>query len=100
MIINITSSPDIDLEDVELASSMISRAAHPDANIIWGAAFDESMNDELNVTVIATGFSNDGSYKAPEVGKAPASAVGGGDSANPDDDPFTPILDIFTKRRS
>ena len=47
VIINITSSPDIDLEDVELASTMISRAAHPDANIIWGAAFDENLDDEL-----------------------------------------------------
>ncbi|HIZ20304.1 MAG TPA: cell division protein FtsZ [Firmicutes bacterium] len=100
VIINITSSPDIDLEDVELASSMISRAAHPDANIIWGAAFDETMNDELNVTVIATGFSNDGSYKAPETGSASASSNGGGySSSSTEDDDFTSIIDIFNKRR-
>ena len=68
VIINITSSPDIDLEDVEMASSMISRAAHPDATIIWGAAFDESMEDEICVTVIATGFVADGSYHVQESG--------------------------------
>ena len=56
VLINITASPDIDLEDVELASGEISRMAHPDANIIWGAAFDENMDDCIAVTVIATGF--------------------------------------------
>ena len=56
VIINITSSTDINLEEVDLASSMITKAAHPDATIIWGAAFDENMDDEMRVTVIATGF--------------------------------------------
>ncbi len=56
VIINITSSNNINLEEVDLASSMITKAAHPDATIIWGAAFDENMDDEMRVTVIATGF--------------------------------------------
>ena len=56
VIINITSSPDIGLDEIEIASSMISEQADPDANIIWGAAFDEAMDDEISVTVIATGF--------------------------------------------
>ncbi|MEG1126827.1 MAG: cell division protein FtsZ [Oscillospiraceae bacterium] len=56
VIINITASPDIGLEDVERASGLITGAAHPDANIIWGAAFDETLKDEMCVTVIATGF--------------------------------------------
>ena len=43
VIINITSSPDIGLEDVETAASMITQSAHPDANIIWGTAFDERL---------------------------------------------------------
>ncbi len=59
VIINITSSPDIGLEEITLASEMISDMAHPDANIIWGAAFDDSMEDEMSVTVIATGFSTE-----------------------------------------
>ena len=61
VIINITSSPDIGLEEVEQASSLITQSAHPDANIIWGTAFDESMSDEMRVTVVATGFENVGS---------------------------------------
>ena len=56
VIINITSSPDIGLEDVEKAASQITDSAHPDANIIWGASFDEKMKDEMSITVIATGF--------------------------------------------
>ena len=58
VIINITSSPDIGLDEIDTASTMISSQAHEDANIIWGAAFDESMEDEMKVTVIATGFTS------------------------------------------
>lgn len=56
LIINITSSPDIGLDDIDKASSMITEQANEDANIIWGAAFDENMEDEMKITVIATGF--------------------------------------------
>ncbi len=67
VVINITSSPDIGLEEVEQASSLITQSAHPDANIIWGTAFDESMSDELRVTVVATGFENvGGNVPVPE----------------------------------
>lgn len=59
VIINITSSPDIGLDEIEIASSMIAEQADEQANIIWGAAFDESMDDEISVTVIATGFDTD-----------------------------------------
>ena len=60
VIINITSSSDIGLEDIETASTMIAQSAHPEANIIWGAAFDEMMSDEIKITVIATGFAQSG----------------------------------------
>ncbi len=56
IIVNITASPDIGLDEVDIAASMISKEAHPDAQIIWGAAFDNSLQDEMKVTVIATGF--------------------------------------------
>ena len=56
VIISITSSQDIGLEEVEEAASLITSAAHPDANIIWGVAFDPNLVDELHVTVVATGF--------------------------------------------
>ena len=60
VLINITASPDIALEDMEHAAEMVQKAAHPDANIIFGAAFDENMNDEMRMTVIATGFDGAG----------------------------------------
>ena len=63
VLINITGSEDMDLEDVETAANLVQEAAHPDANIIFGATFDESMDDEIRVTVIATGF-DDGTLAA------------------------------------
>ena len=56
IIINVTGSSDIGFEEVEIASSMIREQGHPDANIIWGAAFDETLDDEIRVTVVATDF--------------------------------------------
>ncbi len=56
VIISITSSPDIGLDEVD---TLISNAAHPDANIIWGVAFDDTLQDEMVITVIATGFGED-----------------------------------------
>lgn len=56
VIISITSSPDIGLEEVEQAATLITTSADPDANIIWGAAFDTNLVDEIKITVIATGF--------------------------------------------
>ena len=59
VIVNFTVSPDIDLEEIDVASSMIHEATHPDVNLIWGVAYDETLNDEIKVTVIATGFDDD-----------------------------------------
>ena len=56
VIINITASPEIGLDDVEKAATLITNSAHPDANIIWGTAFDETLKDEMRITVVATGF--------------------------------------------
>ena len=56
VLINVTGSVDIGLEEVETAANLVQEAAHPDANIIFGATFDESLEDEIRVTVIATGF--------------------------------------------
>ncbi len=56
VIISITSSPDIGLDEVEEAATLITSSADPDANIIWGAAFDTNLVDEVKITVIATGF--------------------------------------------
>ncbi|MDR1565146.1 MAG: cell division protein FtsZ [Oscillospiraceae bacterium] len=59
VILNITSSENVGLDEVDLVAELIHKAAHPDANIIWGTAFNNDMNDEISVTVIATGFPHD-----------------------------------------
>ena len=56
VLINITGGPDLCLHEVNEAASMIQEEAHDDANIIFGAVIDESLTDELRITVIATGF--------------------------------------------
>ncbi len=59
VIINIT------LDEIDTASQIVTERAHPDANIIWGATFDENMQDEMLVTVIATGFEGMNGEKRP-----------------------------------
>ena len=98
VIINITASSDIGLDEVDLASSMIAKAAHPEANIIWGAAFDDSYEDEMKITVIATGF-DDGQRSAVNINTGVSETAGA--SAGPngvDDDDFGKILEMFNKR--
>ncbi len=56
ILINITGSSSLKLSEVNEASTIIQNAAHEDANIIFGAVLDESMGDEVKITVIATGF--------------------------------------------
>ena len=56
VLICITASEDVQLDEVVTASQMIQEEAHPDANIIWGATFDPSLEDEMRVTIVATGF--------------------------------------------
>ena len=91
VLFNITGGKDLSLFDVTEASNIITEAVDPDANIIFGAVIDEKLDDEIRVTVIATGFngknpaltgqstiqtagwknSNNTARKAPEA-KAPA----------------------------
>jgi len=56
ILFNITSGPSLSLFEVNEAAEIIQRKAHPDANIIFGAVIDESLDDELRITLIATGF--------------------------------------------
>ena len=70
VLINITGSEDMGLEDVEAAASLVQEAAHPDANIIFGATIDPDMQDEIRVTVIATGFEEAPISKQPAVKSA------------------------------
>ncbi|MCR4934920.1 MAG: cell division protein FtsZ [Oscillospiraceae bacterium] len=116
VLINITGSQDMGLEEVEIAASLVQEAAHPDANIIFGATFDESFEDQIRVTVIATGFEDSNKSQGTEarqeqlftsatekaaqtapqpVPQKPTPAVGGGPS---DDDPFDSIFKIFNSK--
>ena len=101
VIINITSSPDIGLDDVETAASMITQSAHPDANIIWGTAFDERLQDEMSITVVATGFESTpgvdepiqaamDAQKAAAAAAAPAAPKAEAPKAKPAVDPVIP----------
>ena len=56
VIINIFAPNDIGLTEVDEAVSVVTAAAHPDANIIFGVSFDDTLADEVRVTIIATGF--------------------------------------------
>ncbi len=58
MLINITGNGNLSLLEVNEAASLITEAAGSDANIIFGAVIDESLQDQIRVTVIATGFGN------------------------------------------
>ena len=82
VLINVTGSMDIGLEEVETAANLVQEAAHPDCNIIFGAAFDETLEDEIRVTVIATGFDEKPAAPAaapaapaPQAAPAPAPAA-------------------------
>ncbi len=116
VLINITGSADIGLDDVEAAASLVQESAHPDANIIFGATFDDSMEDQIRVTVIATGFEENAKTRGTEArqeqlfssaaekaaqaapqpaAQKPAPAAVGTPS---DDDPFDSIFKIFNSK--
>ena len=98
VLINITGSSDLGLDDVETAASIVQEAANPEANIIFGSAFDDSLEDEMRVTVIATGFDEKkpttrlGAFSSgmERSGRTPAAPV-------EDDNDIDAIFKIFNK---
>ena len=108
VLINVTGSMDIGLEEVEQAASLVQAAVHPDCLTIFGATFDESLDDEIRVTVIATGFDKAPvqlpKVAAPVETKRPAPEVleplGEQDvpKEEEEDDVFGDILKIFKNR--
>lgn len=56
VLFNITGGPDLTMSEVDEAAKIISQSADTDANIIFGATIDESMHDQIKITVVATGF--------------------------------------------
>ncbi len=95
VIVSITASPDIGLEEAELASSIIAEKANPDANIIWGVTFDDTMEDEMRVTVIGTGLGNE--PEKPKEQEKPAAGLDAIAEEKPQDDDID-ILGIFGNR--
>jgi cell division protein FtsZ len=71
VLLNITGGPNMTLHEINEASSMIQAEAHEDANIIFGTVVDESMGDEIRITVIATGFES-----TESAGKANVASLG------------------------
>ena len=114
ILINITGPMDMDFDEVDEAASLIQAAVHPDANTIFGATFDETLDDELRVTVIATGFEEKKTAESrvinvPRGGspkdtfgqvflKAPEEEEQAAASGDPKDDPFDDIMKLFNGR--
>ena len=70
VIISISASPDIGLEDVDIAAGMVRAECNDDANIIFGVGFDENLSDEMRITIVATGFTKDGAARPTEAPRA------------------------------
>ena len=66
VLVNITASDEMSIDEVSEASHFIQEAAHEDANIIWGSCIDNNMGDEMRVTVIATGIGSGAACIQPE----------------------------------
>ena len=121
VLINITGSKEMGLEDIENAANLVQEAAHPEANIIFGATFDDTLDDEIRVTVIATGFDEYSAAlqpsKASAAASVPATEPGKGlystatekaaadrraqtvNAATPgEEDPFDSIFKIFNSK--
>jgi len=86
VLVNVTGSAEMTLDDVETAAGIVQEAANPDANIIFGATFSEDFADEMRVTVIATGFE----MKASESFAPKAAAAGAAPAAKPAAPSFVP----------
>lgn len=99
VIINITSSPDIGMDEVDIASAKITKAAHPDANIIWGVAFDENMEDEMQITVIATGFDSENNRADNSITNLLGEISKNTTSGEITDDDLGDIFRIFSNKR-
>jgi cell division protein FtsZ len=86
VLINITASPDVTLQEVNEAAELIHAEAHEDANIIWGMVIDPDAEDKVRVTVIATGFGDrdaQGNKITLGAPTAAAAAAAAGISASP-----------------
>ncbi len=67
VIINITGGEDLGLHEVNTAAELVQRSVDPEANIIFGTVTDTTMKDEIQITVIATGFEKDSAINPPSI---------------------------------
>lgn len=97
-IVNFTAPPDISLSDANLAAMRIEKVLARNAEVFWGIAFDDTMTDELQVTVIATGFESH-ERKAVEAAAKPETRPAQGvvpvSAGKVDDDSWPDLLSIF-----
>ena len=95
VLVNVTGSSEMTLDDVEIAAGIVQEAASPEANIIFGATVSDEFEDELRVTVIATGFDTkvQASFPAKEEKVAAAPEAAPVQAAKPAD--VTDIDEIF-----
>lgn len=105
VLLNITASTDIGLDEIDAASTIVTNAVHPECEIIWGANFDEKLEDEMIITVIATRFGDEGPGKANKDRKketasldiAPPDVTQQSSFSANDDDDFDKIVSFFKK---
>ena len=98
VLINVTGSPEMELEDVEAAAGIVQEAVNPDANIIFGATFDDGMEDTMRVTVIATGFDDIGISSGSLFSAASEKAAEPATPAAPSISDIDDIFRIFNRK--
>ncbi len=98
VIINFTGSPDITLEEVDAAATIIKEAAHETAHIIFGASIDDNMEDEIKVTVIATQFENDNAGKISKEEENSENPFEAAWAQSGDDDIYRDLQKLFSDR--
>lgn len=92
ILFNITGGPDLSMYEIDEAAKIITEAADPDANIIFGSIVDESMSGEVKITVIATGFDEEINIKKPT--KPQSQQTPSYQSYSPTQpSPFSPLID-------
>ena len=116
VLISVIGSRDMSMEDVEAAAGMIQEAVSAEANTIFGTSFDETMEDEIRVTIIATGFDDKKGANAVTLSGGSAPGVSGATSrdrfnnllaqsqteetkAAEEKDPFDDIMRLFNTDR-
>jgi cell division protein FtsZ len=85
VLLNITGGPDLALSEISEAAEVVAQAADPEASIIFGAVIDPKLENEIKITVIATGFdvSQRQQRSSPQFRRTRGSSYGSGPSAEP-----------------